>query len=96
VTISAQPADEFVFSSAGAWNSEAERAEYEPFVLDAIALSLLDWPSGVVVGIRVHLESALVDEVNSNGNAFHRVTLQAMNEILDRDAHFAYNAEPIA
>ena len=37
VTLAAYPSEQFSLVSApGAWRSEAERAEYEPYVLDGV------------------------------------------------------------
>jgi hypothetical protein len=83
LSLAGYPAQEFSLVSApGAWRSEAERAEYEPYVLDGVLSELFGGPSEPVLGIRVVVEATATDEVESNGNSFFQAAKLATEKLL--------------
>jgi translation elongation factor EF-G len=83
LTLVGHPAEAFSLVSApDAWRTEAERAEYEPYVLDGVLSELLGGPSEPVLGIQVVVEAAVTHEVESNGNAFFQAAKMATQKLL--------------
>jgi hypothetical protein len=84
VSLAACPAGSFEFASApNAWASEEDKHEYEPYVLDGIVSELLGTAAPAVVGLRVVLESAVVRDHESNGNAFYQAARLATARLLE-------------
>ena len=83
LTLVGYPAEAFSLTSApGAWQSEAERAEYEPYVLDGVLSELFSGPSEPVLGIRVVVEATATHEVESNGTSFFQAAKLATQRLL--------------
>jgi hypothetical protein len=51
-------------------------------VIDGLAYALLGGAREALLGIRVVLEEAVVDEIDSNGNAFFEATIDALAKVL--------------
>ncbi len=83
LTLIGTPSEEFsLLSAPGAWQSEAERAEYEPYVLDGVLSELFGGPSEPVLGIQVVVEVTVTHEVESNGNSFFQAAKLATQKLL--------------
>ncbi|MCC7464446.1 MAG: hypothetical protein IT480_18530 [Gammaproteobacteria bacterium] len=93
LTLVGYPAEEFSLVSApGAWQSEAERAEYEPYVLDGVLSELLVGLGEPALGIRVVIEATVTHEVESNGISFFEAAKLATQRLLaGPGGHFREN-----
>jgi len=84
VSLAAYPAHSFEFVSAkGAWPSEEAQNEYEQNVLDGIVSELLASSGTPVLGVRIVVESAVVHEIESNGNSFFYAAKRAAEKLLE-------------
>jgi len=93
LTISAEPADSFSFCSDAAWATEADREEFEPYVLDGILDLLMVGPSDPILGVRIVLESAITRPVESNGASFYLAARAATQEIIGITKEWPHNSE---
>jgi hypothetical protein len=83
VTLAGYPAKEFSLESLpSSWRSEAERQEYEPYVLDGVLGELFVGPHEPIVGIRVVVEATVTHASASNGNAFFQAAKRATERLL--------------
>ena len=84
ITLVAYPAQSFEFASAeAAWSSEEVKSEFEHYVLDGIVSELLANPGPPALGVRIVVESTVVHEVDSNGNAFYQASKRATAKLLE-------------
>ncbi len=84
VTLEAEPAEAFEFrSDSGAWRSEASKDEFEHYVLDGVVAELLLRNAAPpILGMRIVLTCAVVDDEASNGNAFFMAAKGATAKLL--------------
>ena len=83
LTLLASPAESFSLQSApAAWPSEADREEYEPYIVDGVLSELMLGPGFPVLGLRVVVESAVTHETESNGLSFFQAAKLATAKLL--------------